>query len=58
MESCDSCCYSVWRIDHLGGTLYCGTSHGLYAVRDEKVTQLRFEPDGKGILIMVAREVR
>jgi hypothetical protein len=45
-------------IDRLRETLYCGTSHGLYTVRDNKVTQLRFEPDDKGTLVMVAREVR
>jgi len=45
-------------IDRLGDTLYCGTSHGLYTVRDKKVAQLRFEPDDRGKLIMVPREVR
>lgn len=45
-------------IDRLRETLYCGTSHGLYTVCDNKVTQLRFEPDDKGTLIMVARKVR
>jgi hypothetical protein len=48
----------IYTIDRLGDTLYCGTSHGLYLVRDDKLTQLRFEPDGKGKLSMVAREVR
>jgi hypothetical protein len=48
----------IYTIDRVRDTLYCGTSHGLYMVRDDKLTQLRFEPDGKGKLIMVAREVR
>jgi hypothetical protein len=48
----------IYTIDRLGDTLYCGTSHGLYTVRGDKVTQLRFEPDGDGKLGMVAREVR
>lgn len=48
----------IYTIDRLGGTLYCGASHGLYTVRDRVITQLRFEPDGKGKLIMVARQVR
>jgi hypothetical protein len=48
----------IYTIDRLGDALYCGTSHGLYVVRNEKLTQLRFEPDGKGNLIMVARDVR
>lgn len=48
----------IHTIDRLGDTLYCGTSHGLYTVRGNRVTQLRFEPDDKGKLIMVPREVR
>jgi hypothetical protein len=48
----------IYTIDRLGDTLYCGTSHGLYLVRNDQLTQLRFEPDGQGKLIMVAREVR
>jgi hypothetical protein len=49
----------IYTIDRLGGTLYCGTSHGLYTVRDDKLTQLRFEPaGGNGKLALVAREVR
>jgi hypothetical protein len=48
----------IYTIDQLGDALYCGTSHGLYMVRDDKVTQLRFEPDDKGTLIMVASETR
>ena len=49
---------SIHTIDRLGETLYCGTSHGLYTIRGGKVRQLRFEPDDKGKLIMVPREVR
>jgi hypothetical protein len=48
----------IYTVDRLGDALYCGTSHGLYIVRDDKVAHLRFEPDGKEKLIMVAREVR
>jgi hypothetical protein len=48
---------SIHTIDRLGETLYCGTSHGLYTIRGGKVRQLRFEPDDKGKLIMVPREV-
>ena len=47
----------IHTIDRLGDTLYCGTSHGLYTVRGSKVTQLRFEPDGQGKLIVAPREV-
>ena len=48
----------IHTIDRLGNTVYCGTSHGLYTVRGNQVTQLRFEPDDKGKLLMVSREVR
>ena len=48
----------IHTIDRLGDTLYCGTSHGLYTVRGSKVTQLRFEPDGQGKLVMAPRDVR
>jgi hypothetical protein len=48
----------IHTIDRLGDTVYCGTSHGLYTVRGNKVTQFRFEPDDKGKLIMVPREAR
>ncbi len=43
-------------IDRLGDTLYCGTSHGLYMLRGDAITQLRFEPDADGKLVMVARQ--
>ena len=48
----------IYTIDRVGNALYCGSSHGLYMVRDDQLTQLRFEPDSKGKLIMLAREVR
>jgi hypothetical protein len=48
----------IHTIDRLGDTLYCGTSHGLYTVRGSRVTQLRFEPDDQGKLVMVPREVQ
>jgi hypothetical protein len=48
----------IHTIDRLGNTVYCGTSHGLYTVRGNQVTQLRFEPDDQGKLVMVPREVR
>jgi hypothetical protein len=48
----------IHTLDRLGDTLYCGTSHGLYTVRGNQVTQFRFEPDGNGKLIMVPRAVR
>jgi hypothetical protein len=48
----------IHTIDRLGDTIYCGTSHGLYTVRGNQVTQLRFEPDDTGKLIMVQRAVR
>ena len=47
----------IHTIDRLGNTVYCGTSHGLYTVRGNQVTQLRFEPDDQGKLVMVPREV-
>jgi hypothetical protein len=48
----------IHTIDLLEDALYCGTSHGLYILRDDKLTQLRFEPDEKGKLLIVAREIR
>lgn len=48
----------IYTIDRLGDMLYCGTSHGLYTIRGESITQLRFEPDAKGKTVMVARRVR
>jgi hypothetical protein len=48
----------IYTIDRVEDTIYCGTSDGVYILRDGKLTQLRFEPNEKGTLIMVAREVR
>lgn len=45
-------------INQLGDALYCGTSDGVYVLRDRKLTQLRFEPNEKGKLITVTREMR
>ncbi len=45
-------------IDRLGDALYCGTSDGVYVLRDRKLTQLRFEPNEQGQLTMVTGEVR
>lgn len=48
----------IYTIDRLGNTLYCGTSHGLYTIRGEKVLQLRFEPDvNRNRTLMVVRDV-
>jgi hypothetical protein len=47
----------IYTIDRLGETLYCGTSHGLYTIRGETITQLRFEPDAKGKTVMVSRPI-
>ena len=46
----------IYTLDRLGDKLYCGTSHGLYVLRGDKLTQLRFEPDEKGNLVMVSRD--
>ena len=48
----------IYTIDRLGDALYCGTSNGVYVLRDRKLTQLRFEPNEQGQLSMVTREVR
>jgi hypothetical protein len=45
----------IYTIDRLGGALYCGTSHGLYMLRGESITQLRFEPAADGKMVMLAR---
>lgn len=48
----------IYTIDRLGDTLYCGTSHGLYTLRGEKMLQLRFEPDvNRNRTVMVVRQV-
>jgi len=48
----------IYTLDRGGGVLYCGTSNGLYTIRDDKVMQLRFEPDADGKLTMIAHEIR
>lgn len=48
----------IYTLDRIGDTIYCGTSNGLYTVRGNRVTQLRFEPDARGKLSMLARLVR
>jgi hypothetical protein len=48
----------IHTLDRIGDTLYCGTSHGLYTIRNEKVTQLRFEPDENRKLAMVTRVIQ
>jgi hypothetical protein len=45
----------IHTIDRAGDALYCGTSHGLYVVRGATITQLRFEPDAAGKLVMIPR---
>jgi hypothetical protein len=44
----------VHTIDRLGDAIYCGSSNGLYRIRDGKLTHFRFEPDAKGKLTMIA----
>ncbi|HTS49822.1 MAG TPA: hypothetical protein VMH05_17860 [Bryobacteraceae bacterium] len=48
----------IYTIDRAGDALYCGTSHGLYMLRGDRITQLRFEPDESGQLVMIPRAVR
>ncbi|MEN6601895.1 MAG: hypothetical protein ABFD86_05715 [Bryobacteraceae bacterium] len=45
----------IYTIDHVGDALYLGTSHGLYMLRGEILTQYRFEPDERGRIHVVAR---
>ena len=47
----------IFTIDRVGDALYCGTSNGLYMLRADQITQLRFEPSETGQLVMVARDV-
>lgn len=47
----------IFTIDRVGDAIYCGTSHGLYILRGDRITQLRFEPDETGQLVMIPREV-
>jgi hypothetical protein len=48
----------IHTLDRMGDTLYCGTSHGLYTIREGKITQLRFEPDENGKLVMITRVIQ
>jgi hypothetical protein len=45
----------IYTIDRAGDALYLGTSHGLYMLRSETLTQYRFEPDEGGRIHVVAR---
>lgn len=45
----------IYTIDRVGGALYLGTSQGLYVLRDETLTQYRFEPEERGRIHAVAR---
>ena len=47
----------IFTIDRVGDALYCGSSHGLYMLRGDHITQLRFEPDQSGQLVMIPRDV-
>ncbi len=47
----------IFTIDRVGDALYCGTSRGLYLKRGRAITQLRFEPDGAGRIVMVAHGI-
>ena len=47
----------IFTVDRAGDALYCGTSHGLYMLRGNRITQLRFEPNESGQLVMIPREV-
>jgi hypothetical protein len=44
----------VHTIDRLGDAIYCGTSNGVYVIRGDTVTQLRFEPDATGKTTMIS----
>lgn len=44
----------IHTIDRVGDTIYCGTANGLYLLRGQKITHLRFEPDSIGKLTMTA----
>jgi hypothetical protein len=47
----------IYTLNFAGDALYCGTSHGLYMLRADHLTQLRFEPDVTSRLIMVPRPI-
>jgi len=44
----------ISTIDRLGDAIYCGTSNGVYVIRGDAVTQLRFEPDASGKTVMIS----
>jgi len=48
----------IYTLNRVGDTLYCGTAGGVYTIRGDQVTQLRFEPDAQGKLNLLAREVK
>jgi hypothetical protein len=45
----------IHTIDRLGDAIYCGTSNGVYVVRDGAVVHTSFEPDANGKLTAVTR---
>lgn len=47
----------IYNLNFAGDALYCGTSHGLYMLRADHLTQLRFEPDATGKLTMIPRTI-
>jgi hypothetical protein len=47
----------IFTLNFGGDALYCGTSHGLYMLRSDQLTQLRFEPDATGELTMIPRPI-
>jgi hypothetical protein len=47
----------IFTLDRVGNALYCGSAHGLYLVRGDHITQLRFEPNESGQLAMIPRDV-
>lgn len=48
----------IHTLDAVDGAIYCGTSNGLYMVKGDKLTQLRFEPNAHGKLVQVTLDVR
>jgi hypothetical protein len=47
----------IFTLNFAGDALYCGTSHGIYMLRADQLTQLRFEPDTTGKLTMIPRPI-
>ena len=47
----------IYTLNFAGDALYCGTSHGLYVLRADQLTQLRFEPDATGKITMIPRTI-